>query len=159
MTQPEQSQRIFEDFIPLADVSHFKRKWLDLAYANYSQSQNLDIYLPEEGDGPYPVILYLHGGAFSIGDKRDIFVLNMLKCIKRGYALVSVNYRDKNLDAVRAFINEHEMNWDHIVADKLLMQEFGNPGFVPCGLLFDQNGNLIKYKMSPKDVRRLLENS
>lgn len=93
MTQPEQTKRIFEDFIPLADVSHIHRKWLNLAYANLSPSQNLDIYLPDEGDEPFPVILYLHGGAFSIGDKRDIFVLNILKCLKRGYGLVSVNYR------------------------------------------------------------------
>ncbi|MBE0685874.1 MAG: alpha/beta hydrolase [Anaerolineaceae bacterium] len=93
MNQPEQTTRIYEDFIPLADVSHIKRKRLDLAYADLSPSQNLDIYLPTEGDGPFPVILYLHGGAFSIGDKRDIFVLNILKCLKRGFALVSVNYR------------------------------------------------------------------
>lgn len=93
MTQSERSTQIYEDYIPTADVSHIRRKWLDLPYANISPSQNLDIYLPDEGDGPYPVIVYLHGGAFSIGDKRDIYVLNILKSIKRGYALVSVNYR------------------------------------------------------------------
>ncbi len=93
MTQQERSTQLYEDFIPLADVSHIHRKWLDLAYADLSPSQNLDIYLPDEGDGLFPVILYLHGGAFSIGDKRDVYVLNILKSIKHGYALVSVNYR------------------------------------------------------------------
>jgi acetyl esterase/lipase len=93
MAQPEQSTQLYEDFIPLADVSHIHRKWLDLVYANLSPSQKLDIYLPDEGDGLFPVILYLHGGAFSIGDKRDVYVLNILKSIKRGYAVVSVNYR------------------------------------------------------------------
>ena len=93
MTQPERSNQLYEDFIPLADVSHIRRKWLDVVYADLSPSQKLDIYLPDEGEGPFPVILYLHGGAFSIGDKRDIYVLNILKSIKRGYALVSVNYR------------------------------------------------------------------
>ena len=93
MTQPERSTQLYEDFIPLADVSHIHRKWLDLEYANLSPSHKLDIYLPDEGDGLFPVILYLHGGAFSIGDKRDIYVLNILKSIKRGYAVVSVNYR------------------------------------------------------------------
>jgi len=93
MKQPKQSTQLYEDYIPPADVSHVRRKWLDIPYANLSPSQNLDIYLPDEGDGPFPVIVYLHGGAFSIGDKRDIYVLNILKSIKHGYALVSVNYR------------------------------------------------------------------
>jgi len=93
MTQPERSSRLYEDYIPPADVSHIRRKWLDIPYAGLSPSQNLDIYLPDEGNGAFPTIVYLHGGAFSIGDKRDIYVLNILKSIKHGYALVSVNYR------------------------------------------------------------------
>ena len=93
MTQPEYSTQIDENYIPPADVSHILRKWLDLPYAALSPSQKLDIYLPDEGDGPFPVIVYLHGGAFAIGDKRDIYVLSILKSIKHEYALVSVNYR------------------------------------------------------------------
>jgi len=93
MTQPKRPAHIYEDYIPPADVSHIRCKWLDIPYAHFSPSQNLDIYLPDEGDGPFPVIVYLHGGAFSIGDKRDIYVLNTLKSIKHGYALVSANYR------------------------------------------------------------------
>ena len=93
MTQTERSTHIYEDYIPPADVSHIRRKWLDIPYAHLSPSQNLDIYLPDEGDGIFPVIVYLHGGAFSIGDKRDIYVLNILKSIEHGYALVSANYR------------------------------------------------------------------
>jgi len=93
MTQPERSTQIYEDYIPPADVSHIRRKWLDIPYASISPSQSLDIYLPDEGNNTFPVIVYLHGGAFSIGDKRDIYVLNILKSIKHEYALVSVNYR------------------------------------------------------------------
>ncbi len=79
--------------IPEADVSHIRRKWLDLPYAPISQAQKLDIYLPEEGDDPFPIILHIHGGAFAIGDKRDIHLLPFLEGIRRGYAVVSVNYR------------------------------------------------------------------
>ena len=79
--------------IPQADVSHIRRKWLDLPYASISESQKLDIYLPHKGDGPFPVILHLHGGAFAIGDKRDIHVLPILQGLQRGYAVVSANYR------------------------------------------------------------------
>jgi acetyl esterase/lipase len=79
--------------IPQADVSHIGRKWLDLQYAHISQAQKLDIYLPTEGDGPFPVVLHIHGGAFAIGDKRDIHLNSSLRGLKRGYAVVSVNYR------------------------------------------------------------------
>jgi acetyl esterase/lipase len=76
-----------------ADVSHIRRKWLDLPYASISESQKLDIYLPPKGDGPFPVILHLHGGAFAIGDKRDIHILPILQGLQRGYTVVSANYR------------------------------------------------------------------
>lgn len=79
--------------IPRADVSHLHRKWLDLAYAHRSPAQGLDLYLPDQGDGPFPVILHLHGGAFAMGDKRDAPVLSHLKALPRGYAVASINYR------------------------------------------------------------------
>jgi len=79
--------------LPLADVSHFLQKWLDLPYANLSATQTLDVYLPNEGKGPYPVIFHIHGGGFASGDKRDLKVLTFLKGLERGYAVVSANYR------------------------------------------------------------------
>jgi acetyl esterase/lipase len=79
--------------IPKADVSHIQRKWLDLPYASLSPAQKLDIYLPDVGDGPFPIVLHIHGGGFAIGDKRDIHVLAFLRGLERGYAVVSVNYR------------------------------------------------------------------
>jgi acetyl esterase/lipase len=84
-----------ENMIPFppVDVSHFRRKWLDLPYANLSPAQKLDIYLPDEIEGPFPIILHIHGGGFAIGDKRDVKVLTFLKGLERGYAVVSVNYR------------------------------------------------------------------
>jgi acetyl esterase/lipase len=80
-------------YIPPADVSHIRRKWLDLPYASLSPAQKLDLYLPDEGYGPFPVILHIHGGGFGIGDKRDLPVMTYLKGLERGYAVVSVNYR------------------------------------------------------------------
>jgi acetyl esterase/lipase len=76
-----------------ANTDNIKRKWLDVAYATKSQAQKLDIYIPDEGEGPFPVILSIHGGAFKSGDKGDGQVIPMLEGIKRGYAVVSINYR------------------------------------------------------------------
>jgi acetyl esterase/lipase len=79
--------------IPRADVSHIRRKWLDIVYANTSQAQKLDLYMPDEGEGLFPVIVHIHGGGFAIGDKRDIHLLPLLRGLERGYAVASVNYR------------------------------------------------------------------
>jgi acetyl esterase/lipase len=79
--------------IPPADVSHVRRKWLDLPSASTSPAQQIDIYLPPDGNGPFPIVLHIHGGGFAIGDKRDIHLLSFLSGIERGYAVASVNYR------------------------------------------------------------------
>jgi acetyl esterase/lipase len=76
-----------------ANTDNIKRKWLNIAYAEKSQAQKLDVYIPAEGDGPFPVILSIHGGAFKSGDKGDGQVIPMLEGLKRGYAVVSINYR------------------------------------------------------------------
>ncbi len=79
--------------LPPADVSGISRKWLDIPYANCSNAEMLDIYLPEAGEGPFPIVLYIHGGAFQQGDKRDIELLTFLKALSYGYAVIGVNYR------------------------------------------------------------------
>jgi acetyl esterase/lipase len=79
--------------IPSAKTDHIKRKMFDLPYANLSEAQKLDIYWPEDGDGPFPVIVSIHGGAFMGGDKRDVQLTPMLRALKRGYCVVGVNYR------------------------------------------------------------------
>ncbi len=77
----------------LYDVSHIERKFLDIPYATLSASQKLDIFLPDAMEGPYPVVIFVHGGSFSGGDKRDGEVKPPLKGLERGYAIVGVNYR------------------------------------------------------------------
>lgn len=83
----------FSTDIPLAQTAQIQRKLLDLTYASVSPAQKLDIYWPDTGSGPYPVILAIHGGAFMCGDKADIQVKGMLEGVKHGYAVVSINYR------------------------------------------------------------------
>ncbi len=78
---------------PPANTSHVRRKFLDVAYASVSPSQRLDVYFPDQGDGPFPVIVSIHGGAFMGCDKGDVQVLPMLEGLKRGYAVVAINYR------------------------------------------------------------------
>jgi acetyl esterase/lipase len=75
------------------DHSKITRKYLDVAYASKSQSEKLDIYLPEKGDGPFPAIIFIHGGGFLFGDKAENQVKPFIAGLAKGYAVISVNYR------------------------------------------------------------------
>ena len=62
----------------------------DAVYASLSTAQKLDLYLPA-GNGPFPVVINIHGGGFSGGDKSNPAIADQL--LAAGYAVASVNYR------------------------------------------------------------------
>ena len=65
----------------------------DVAYVtNAHQRQKLDLYVPEKGDGPFPIIVWIHGGAWMSGDKNGCPPLSS-GFVARGYAGVSLDYR------------------------------------------------------------------
>jgi acetyl esterase/lipase len=89
----------------------------DLAYADKSPFQKLDLYLPTPGNNPSPLVIWIHGGGFTVGDKRSmphrnlgppvprhptpagprgpyqIQVPDVSALTAKGYAVVSLNYR------------------------------------------------------------------
>lgn len=78
---------------PEIDVAQFRKVELDLPYANESPNQILDIWYPDQGEGPYPVVIVFHGGAFIAGHKRSFYIKSMCKPISQGYAIATVEYR------------------------------------------------------------------
>jgi len=65
----------------------------DIAYIpDGHERQKLDLYLPrqDEGDGPLPLIIWVHGGAWRAGSKGNC---RSVRFLKQGYAAASVNYR------------------------------------------------------------------
>jgi acetyl esterase/lipase len=65
----------------------------DVQYAPGSARRRLDISLPAEGDGPFPVIVYVHPGGYVAGDKSLVIAGLEELAHERGYAFVSVGYR------------------------------------------------------------------
>ena len=59
------------------DISGIEMKYLDLAYSNLSDSKTLDIYLPDQGINPFPVVIYFFGGGFLTGDKRGMQLVHL----------------------------------------------------------------------------------
>jgi acetyl esterase/lipase len=90
---PEDVEKMFGWMNDLTlDVSNIRRKFLDCRYGE-DPKQALDIYLPNEGDGPFPIVFFAHGGAWQRGMKDDVQVLPFIKGVTRGYAVVSLGYR------------------------------------------------------------------
>ncbi len=79
--------------IPVPRVDWIKDKQLDVPYGN-ALLQKMDIYYPNgiEKDA-YPVLILVHGGGFSVCDKRDWHLYPGFHALGEGFALVSVNYR------------------------------------------------------------------
>ena len=45
------------------------------------------------GEGPYPLVIVFHGGAFAAGHKRTHYIKSMCLPITQGYAVATVEYR------------------------------------------------------------------
>jgi acetyl esterase/lipase len=62
----------------------------DLDYGGQGlRNQNLDLYIPP-GAGPFPLIVWIHGGGWAYQDKNPCEALRFLS---RGYVVASINYR------------------------------------------------------------------
>ncbi len=77
----------------LEGVENLTRKFLDIPYDTQSKRQKLDIYLPDSGDGPFPAIIFQHGGAFYAGTRDDGQANLVIQGLKHGYAVVCVGQR------------------------------------------------------------------
>jgi acetyl esterase/lipase len=78
-----------------------KRSWTSVDYAstapaaNKHDRQRLDLKLPDTGNGPFPLILYVHGGAFTMGnwDLSSNQRNGLLSAApNKGYAIASAGY-------------------------------------------------------------------
>jgi acetyl esterase/lipase len=89
----EETAEMFGRFGTLTlDTANINRKFLDCRYGN-EKRQAVDIYLPNDGNGPFPAILFLHGGAWSGGNRKDAQILPFMSGVRRGYAVIGVGYR------------------------------------------------------------------
>eukprot|EP00924_Labyrinthula_sp_SR-Ha-C_P015668 augustus_masked-scaffold_4-processed-gene-6.47-mRNA-1 protein AED:1.00 eAED:1.00 QI:0/-1/0/0/-1/1/1/0/656 len=67
----------------------------DLEYGESSRN-TLDLYLPSSNSflPPYPLVIYIHGGNWSYGDKSEVVNYNRLPLFtSNGIAVASMNYR------------------------------------------------------------------
>ena len=58
-----------------------------------ARRHRLDIYAPGSVEAAAPVLIYVHGGAWVIGDKREQGRPRMFELVARGWVCVAINYR------------------------------------------------------------------
>lgn len=73
------------------NIASSTNRFLNVAYADESRAQQMDIFLPE-GEAPFPAVVLIHGGGFSSGDKKAEYSKAKL-LVEHGFAAVCVNYR------------------------------------------------------------------
>lgn len=63
----------------------------DIQYSSTQETSTFDIYTPNDTSKTYPAIIWVHGGAFVGGDKRDIenFATSLTA---QGYVILCMNY-------------------------------------------------------------------
>src|SRR5689334_14995136 len=70
----------------------------DFADVTYGPHERhvFDLWRPK-GDGPFPLVLYIHGGGFMAGDKKSISGPAIQAYLGAGWAVAAVNYRFTNV--------------------------------------------------------------
>jgi len=71
----------------------FQRTYYNLSYATLSPANKLDLYLPLQGNGPFPLVVWIHGGGWVAGDKTINATDLQMTLLQRNIALASVEYR------------------------------------------------------------------
>ena len=110
---------------PLTDAEF---TYASLPYGNRA-CQVMDVRLPRNSAEPVPAIVFVHGGGWTKGTRRDDPVRSLLgRCDSEGFALIAVEYRlladaredgllppvrgpMSDLAAAMAFVREHAREW------------------------------------------------
>lgn len=81
--------------MPQDVLDSIPKKHFDIIYDDKSPRQKIDLYLPPEAskENPVPLVVFIHGGGFMAGDRRDMQLAVYYGVLNHGYALASIGYR------------------------------------------------------------------
>jgi acetyl esterase/lipase len=81
----------------------------------------LDIYRPiERSDSPLPVIVFLFGGGWEMGNKHQVGLMGFETLAQHGYAVISIDYRFSSVAIFPAQINDSKaaIRWVRMFAEE-----------------------------------------
>ncbi|WP_434311366.1 alpha/beta fold hydrolase [Hominifimenecus sp. rT4P-3] len=87
-----QERKVLQEEQKAVDPAQFAKSFTDIHYAKDSKDQVLDVFLPEK-DGVWPVVIFVHGGGWYFGGRREECISSIFKIVSQGYAVATVDYR------------------------------------------------------------------
>lgn len=115
-------------FVPAVQGGDYKLSQ-DVPYLGPDRVEKLDVYLPTASTGKIPVVLYIHGGGWTQGDKAwGVEKPNCEALAKAGYAVVSINYKLNTKGTCDAF---PQNVYDCKTAIRWIRKEAATYGFDP----------------------------
>ncbi|MEY8354579.1 alpha/beta hydrolase [Lachnospiraceae bacterium 54-53] len=111
----------------------------DIAYSDFSEKNRLDLYLPKIKKESYPLVVFIHGGAFAKSDKGR-HIAGVLNSLQLGCAVASMNYRLNDevrypdmlkdcIDAVRFLAKRPETD-----SEKIILWGETHGGYLACDM-------------------------
>lgn len=69
--------------------------------------------------------------------------------------IIGISSNDE-ISKLKEYTIKAKMEWPQVQMDEEIARSFGGINFFPLGVLFDQEGNLIRYNISPKEIINVL---
>jgi acetyl esterase/lipase len=90
------------------------RPYRDLVYTSRGTvNLALDLFLPP-GEGPFPLVIWIHGGAWEMGDKAGY--PHMMFLLRRRFAVANIEYRFSQVAPFPAQLDDCESALDFLAA-------------------------------------------
>ncbi len=87
-------------------------------------SHQLDLFRPTSGTGPFPTVIWIHGGGWRSGSRADAEQSRRLVC--RGYAVASIDYRLSDVAQFPAQIHDVKAAIRYLRANAATLNLDGN---------------------------------
>lgn len=102
----------------------------DITYDSQYDNGSLDIFYPSEGDGPHPVLFWVHGGGYVGGDKEGVREFATYIAAENKVAVVTVNYEKapslqypgqvEQLEEAYRFLYDHQADYPILSFDQVM---------------------------------------
>ena len=66
----------------------------------------LDLYRPAQASGPLPTAIFMHGGGYRIGSRKEASALSVMPYVQMGWNAVNVEYRASGIALAPAAVED-----------------------------------------------------
>ena len=79
----------------------------NITYTTASGAElKLDFYRPAQASGPLPTAIFMHGGGYRVGSKKEASALNVMPYVQMGWNAVNVEYRPSGVALAPAAVED-----------------------------------------------------